>query len=187
MKHQMFSGAATAVMMALALGSGPAWAVNKCQVNGKTVFQDAPCPMGATGGAIEVRPASGKARAAAPAPVADGVVPSAAGVGKAAPKNYGDRLELERNGRSAWYARRNAQGALDGQIERCRHEQASLERDKRWSANNLAGATRDVSLSNQMEAAAAICKLEMDARVRELEAAKAECSKYECDGLVMVR
>lgn len=175
--------------IAVALLSSPAWAVNKCQVNGKTVFQDAPCPLGATGGEIEVRPASGKARVAVPAaaPVAEGSVPSAAGVGKAAPKNYGDKLEFERKGRSAWYARRNAQGALDGQIVRCRDEQAKLDREKRYSMNNLAGATRDVSLSNQMEAAAALCKLETDARIRELETAKAECSKYACDSLTIVQ
>lgn len=173
-----------------ALLCSPAWAVNKCQVGGKTVFQDAPCPLGATGGEIEVRPASGKARVAVPAaaPVAEGSAPSAANAaGKAAPKNYGDRLEQERKGRSAWYARRNAQGALDGQIGRCRDEQAKLDREKRYSMNNLAGATRDVSLSNQMEAAAALCKLETDARIRELESAKAECGRYECDSLTIVQ
>lgn len=173
---------------AAALLCSPAWAVNKCQVGGKTVFQDAPCPLGATGGEIEVRPASGKAKAAAAAaPVAESSVPSAAGAGKAAPKNYGDKLEFERKGRSAWYARRNAQGALDGQIVRCRDEQAKLDREKRYSMNNLAGATRDVSLSNQMEAAAALCKLETDARIRELENAKSECSKYACDSLTIVQ
>lgn len=178
MKKQLLFVASVAAFLAC-----PAWAVNKCQVDGKTVFQELPCPQGSSGGAIDVRPASGRAKAA-PAPAADGGAPSAANAaGKAAPKNYGDRLELERKGRSAWYARRNAQGALDGQIGRCRDEQAKLDREKRYSMNNLAGATRDVSLSNQMEAAAALCKLETDARMRELETAKAECSKYECDSL----
>jgi hypothetical protein len=162
--------------------STSAWAVNKCVVAGKTVFQDAPCPLGATGGEIEVRPASGKARAVAPpaaaAPQAADALKTGSGY-----KDYGDKLERERKGRSAWYARRNAQGALDGQIGHCREEQKKLDQEKRYSMNNLAGATRDVSISNQMEAAAALCKLETDARMRELETAKAECSKYECDSL----
>ena len=171
-----------AVALAVAFCSAPAWAVNKCQVNGKTVFQDAPCPMGATGGEIEVRPASGKARAAAPSAAALAQATDAPKTGSGY-KDYGDKLERERKGRAAWYARRNAQGALDGQIVRCREEQAKLDREKRYSMNNLAGATRDVSISNQMEAAAALCKLETDARMRERETAKAECSKYECDSL----
>ena len=182
MKNQIFVSVTTAAAMVFALGSAPAWAVNKCQVNGKTVFQDAPCPMGATGGEIDVRPASGKARAAAPSAAAVAQATDAPKTGSGY-KDYGDKLERERKGRAAWYARRNAQGALDGQIVRCREEQAKLDREKRYSMNNLAGATRDVSISNQMEAAAALCKLETDARMRELETAKAECSKYECDSL----
>ena len=176
-----------AVALAVAFCSAPAWAVNKCQVNGKTVFQDAPCPLGATGGEIEVRPASGKARPPAAKAAASDAAVGTAGAPKAAPKSYGDRLEQERKGRSAWYARRNAQGALDGQIGRCREEQKKLDQEKRYSMNNLAGATRDVSISNQMEAAAALCKLETDARMRELETAKAECSKYECDSLAIAQ
>lgn len=44
----------------------PAWAVNKCiGPDGKVVFQDAPCT--GKGEKLDVRPASGAARAAAPA------------------------------------------------------------------------------------------------------------------------
>jgi hypothetical protein len=42
------------------LVASPAWAVNKCTIDGKTVFQDAACP--GKGEAITVRPASGHAQ-----------------------------------------------------------------------------------------------------------------------------
>lgn len=40
-------------------GAAPAWAVNKCVIDGQTVFQDAACP--GKGESITVRPASAQA------------------------------------------------------------------------------------------------------------------------------
>lgn len=46
--------------------AAPAWAINKCTgADGKVTFQDAPCA--GNGGQIDVRPASGPARAVVPA------------------------------------------------------------------------------------------------------------------------
>ena len=180
MKKQIF------LSLSAALLCTSAWAINKCQVGGKTLFQDAPCPMG-TGGEIEVRPASGKTRAAAPAAASAGTTPQAGQASKNKYSDFGDKLERERKGREAWYARRSAANAVDKQLASCREEQATMEREKRNSNNNLAGATRDTSISSKMEAAATLCKLEVDTRVRELESAKAECSKFDCDNLVIAQ
>lgn len=48
-----------AIVAAAIAGLAPAWAVNKCVIDGQTVFQDAACP--GKGEAITVKPASGHA------------------------------------------------------------------------------------------------------------------------------
>ena len=55
-----------AIFLIAALLVTPAWAINKCTgLDGKVSFQDAPCA--GKGEQVDVRPASGPARAAAPA------------------------------------------------------------------------------------------------------------------------
>lgn len=49
-----------APLIVLVVLAGPAGAVNRCtDPQGKVTFSDQPCPSGAQGGAIEVKPASG--------------------------------------------------------------------------------------------------------------------------------
>ena len=55
------TGFTLAIAVATMAGTAPAWAVNKCVIEGQTVFQDADCP--GQGEAIKVRPASGLANA----------------------------------------------------------------------------------------------------------------------------
>lgn len=56
----------TVVVVAAALLAAPAWAIHKCtRPDGRVTFQDTPCA--GQGEKIEVRPASGPARMAAPA------------------------------------------------------------------------------------------------------------------------
>lgn len=64
-----------AVLLCFVVASAPAWAVNKCTASdGKTVFQDAPCP--GQGEKLDVRPASGiTAAAPTPAPTQVAVAP----------------------------------------------------------------------------------------------------------------
>lgn len=58
-----------AVLLSVAFVSAPAWAINKCTgPDGKVSFQDAPCA--GKGEKLDVRPASGAARTAAPTPSA---------------------------------------------------------------------------------------------------------------------
>ena len=57
-----------AIFLMLALAVSPAWAINKCTVDGRTIFQDAPC-MG-QGEVLDVRPASGHSNASSAASAA---------------------------------------------------------------------------------------------------------------------
>lgn len=56
------AAATLAIAVAAMAGTAPAWAVNKCVIDGQTVFQDAACP--GQGESIKVRPASGHSNAA---------------------------------------------------------------------------------------------------------------------------
>jgi hypothetical protein len=99
---------ATAAVIALfAFINSAAWAVNKCSIDGKTVFQDAPCP--GKGETMVVRPASGRGTGAAtpalaPAPIHSAAAPAlavpAAPPAAAAAKSA---LELEADMCLAWY------------------------------------------------------------------------------------
>lgn len=56
------AAATLAIAVAAMACTAPAWAVNKCVIDGQTVFQDAACP--GQGESIKVRPASGHSNAA---------------------------------------------------------------------------------------------------------------------------
>lgn len=63
-----------AILTAAILAAAPAWAINKCTgPDGKTVFQDAPCP--GKGEQITVKPASGNAQKPQPSPQVTPVLP----------------------------------------------------------------------------------------------------------------
>lgn len=148
-----------AFLLACALAAGPGWTINKCtDARGKVAFQDAPCA--GKGEKIEVHPASGPARAAAPTATAAGT-PAAA---PAAPKEgvFGEswqrRTYLENRGIA------DARSALQAQLNQCEAKQAELAAKKGRARNNLAGATWEQSISTEMQAAATLC----DAKTREL-------------------
>lgn len=56
------AGFTLAIAVTAMTGTAPSWAVNKCAIDGQTVFQDAACP--GQGESIKVRPASGHSNAA---------------------------------------------------------------------------------------------------------------------------
>lgn len=160
------------------LAVSPAWAVNKCTgPDGSVVFQDAPCA--GKGGAITVRPASGAARAAAPAQSE----PDAAPAGK--PQTEAQRIEA-RVAESQKERRRielearlvpDAEGAIHRHRAACDRDLRALQAKKSLANNNLAGATWEGSISGEMTALAARC----DTRNRELRedavALRAECQQ----------
>lgn len=158
------------------------WAVNKCKgPDGKTVFQDRPCA--GHGETLVVRPASG----AAPAPTSPGYSLANRPTGQAGDGPKGNKYEQqlekaqdERERRDKWFAMRNAGQALDRQVAQCSQEQQRLASEKAYSMNNFAGATRDVSISNQMQAAAALCGERVKIAQMQLESAKATCERIKC-------
>lgn len=152
-----------AILTAAILAAAPAWAINKCTgPDGKTVFQDAPCP--GKGEQITVKPASGNApKAAAVTPSDPSATPAAAATpAKKKEGAFGDswqrRTYLENRGIP------DAEAAVNAHRVSCEQKQAELRSRQGTANNNLAGATYLQALAAEMQAAATIC----DARSREL-------------------
>lgn len=163
----------------LATVAAPASAINKCTgPDGKVSFQDAPCAAG-TGGHIDVRPASG--RSAQPiAPLRDASAPAAT----AAPRTEAQRLEALLAKSQAQRRRLdlesllvpNAQAALIQTRARCDSELNALRAQKLRANNNLAGATWEVSLSQEMQAVSLRCDTQQREQKEELEVLRKECT-----------
>lgn len=172
----------THLLLTLSLGllMSDAWAVNKCKSpDGKIVFQDRPCA--GQGEALVVRPSSGPA----PSAPADASANAAASPSSDAPKGptYGHQLaraQEERERRDKWFVMRNLGQALDAQIAQCTQEQQRIASEKAYSRNNLAGATRDVAISNEMQAAAALCSEKVRIAQAKYESAKLTCDRIKC-------
>jgi hypothetical protein len=150
----------------LAVGVSQAMAISKCKgPGGAVVFQDAPCT--GQGGEITVKPASGSV---APAAVTT----------QAKTQASLDTLKGERIRKEKWLVMNGARNALDAQRRQCADIQKQLAASKGWSNNNLAGAVRDVSISQEMTASAVAC--DSGARAKEKEVAEAEkvCQEIKC-------
>lgn len=156
--------------------------VYKCVgTSGKIEIQQAPCR--GTGEKINVRPASGHAPAPAPtqannpesAPSEPAATVQSNRYAKAA-----DAMQAERLRKEGWYAMNDKKTSLDNTIAQCQSEQRQIEAEKDSSRNNLAGATRDVSISNKMQAAAAICDGKIRRAEKDVETAAALCEKIKC-------
>lgn len=165
-----------AALIALAcLAVSPAWAINKCTIDGQVVFQDAACP--GKGEAIKVRPASGSAPAATTEPTAGGDQP--------VKKPLTEAQRIEAKVKISQDARRkteleerlvpNTTQAIWSQRQGCDREFEALRNKKRSANNNLAGATWENSISSEMAAVATRC----DSKARELES-QLEALKKEC-------
>lgn len=154
-----------AILTAAILAAAPAWAINKCTgPDGKTVFQDAPCP--GKGEQITVKPASGNApKATAVTPSDPSATPASATTpAKKKEGAFGDswqrRTFLENRGVP------DAEAAVNAHRLNCEQKQASLRARQGSANNNLAGATYLQSLAAEMQATATMC----DVRSRELNA-----------------
>lgn len=160
------------IALLLPLLALPAAAVNKCQIAGRTVFQDAPCPAG-TGGAIVVKPAAGYVDPA-PAPAASGAPTETQRLQARIARMQQDSRKLLLEARLV----PDAAAAVDGHRRSCDDDLAALRAQKGLAKNNLAGATWEQSLSTEMNAVALRC----DTRARELTG-RLEELRGECVGL----
>ena len=145
-----------------------AHAVNKCTgANGKITFQDAPCT--GQGGVIKVTPAAGHSAAAA-----------TTGKQQSDTEKQYQALKSERIQREKWLVMNAAKLAVSNALAQCDIEQRQISSAKGSSANNLAGATRDVSISGEMTAAATACANRVRVKEKELESAEKECREIKC-------
>lgn len=149
--------AATSAIIAavLIVSTTPALAINKCKIDGRTVFQDAPCPDG-TGSAITVRPASGYSPPAiAPGPE-NSAQPSQTAPGAPAStddmRTRAEALEKERRGREIDHQIKIVEQRLKNLERQQAGELAALSRKKNRAANNLAGAQWETSISQEQQA-----------------------------------
>jgi len=167
-----------AALLALTcLAASPAWAINKCTIDGQVVFQDAACP--GKGESIKVRPASGSA----PAPSGD----AATDADKPAKKPMTEAQRIEANIKNSQDTRRKvdletrivpgAEMEIDRQRSQCDREYRALQDKKRAANNNLAGATWEGSISSEMTALATRCDTRNRDLRADLERLKAECQQ----------
>lgn len=169
-----YAFAATACLIAL-----PTWAVNKCTgPDGRVTFQELPC-QGA-GEKLNVRPATGSA-VASPATVASGFENSAG----ERPTTELERLkqsniksENERKRREIeGFTLPNAYANLEKHQVACEREYRALQSDKRYAKNNLAGATWEQSLSQEMAALTSKCDMQSRQLTSNIEEIRKQCQK----------
>lgn len=89
-------------------------------------------------------------------------------------------LQDERQRREGWFDMTSKRAALERQIKLCGIEQQRIGSERAYSNNNLAGATRDVSIATEMKAAAAMCDTKTRSFEREVDQAIAHCGKIKC-------
>lgn len=123
--------------------------VYKCKEGGTTVFSAMPCSADAR--TIDVKPAAGASRPAAPAASAN-----------LAPGTLSERADAAANRRilddDIWRKQRS----VDALHEELQTRQAQLRTKKGYANNNLAGAVWEQSISDEMQAVAA----EYDLKIR---------------------
>jgi hypothetical protein len=174
MKKSTF--AISAILLCFVSGAN---AMNRCtQANGNVTFQDAPCD--GKGGAYNANPASGYAPASKAVEVPQKVADIAPKSQTTVAKEQLAALQDERNRREKWHVLNERRGDLAGQRNRCDQEQANLRASKANSNNNLAGATRDSSISSEMAAAATVCDGKLREIERQISAAERVCSELKC-------
>ena len=175
MRNKKISTMSTHALLAMALltCASSAFAINKCKgPDGKLVYQDTPCVVG-TGGAIEVKPASG------------GAVPSVQTRSdpNASPQTEADRLnasvaESQKERRLLSLERRgvpDANGAVHQHRDRCKADLARLEQDKLTASRTPRGQGYATQLASEQAATASICNSKDRELVHEHNQVLKEC------------
>lgn len=149
----------TTLTLALLLfvGNVPAQIFKCIDEKGKTAFQDKPCAKG--GEAVLVSPASGAAPArsgsvsSAATPPATPAAPGSTALSAAEREaNQLKSMEADRKRRALDYEIRDTEADIAALQARFDRELAELRYRRQFTANNLAGATLDVAISNEMQA-----------------------------------
>ena len=148
------------VLLAVMLCSHAGAQVYKCAEGGTTVYSERPC--GASAKAITVRPASGHAPAAAPDRLA----------ARPQDPSLSDRADAAVKRRllddEIWRKERRL-SAIGAEHE---ERQAELREKKQRARNNLAGATWEQSISDEMKAVAAEYDIKIRGAQSEVDALK---------------
>lgn len=159
-------GALSAVvtLAALLLATSAHAQVYKCRIGGQMVFSDQPCAADAK--PIDVRPASGpagavSAQAGAPVPT----------LGRT-PQERVAAMERDRKRRDLDWDIQALEREMDADVERMQSEMARLKASKSRANNNLAGATWEASISQEMQAVAAGHRVKSEADAKRLEGLK---------------
>lgn len=134
--------------------------VYKCDQGGAVVFSDRPCE-GGKGKTIDVRPAAGAGGAVE--------VTEATEKGRA----LLDQYERERAVRRINYDIDALEATMQADQRRMDAELAALREKKRYALNNLAGATWESSISQEMQAIAERYRAKSEADQRRLESLRA--------------
>lgn len=150
-----------ALVVAALIATAAHGQVYKCQVDGRTVFSDRPCSSDAR--KVDIRPASGHTPAGVPG--GTGTDPVAAPINSSTnPRALLDRIERDRRIRALEHE-------IDARRSRIGDEQVAMDRDlaalrqqKARANNNLAGATWEKSISEEMGVVVA----RYDVRIRTL-------------------
>jgi len=150
--------------------------IYRCKTSDGTVVQQMPCPAG-QGEKLAVKPASGYSPAAAPSVPS---TPQAAANTTAKAQAQGKVLENERIRREKWTEWYERTSAVTQIKQRCSMEQSVIRARMASSNNNLAGAMRDVSLTNELTAAAVRCDTRVREAEREVDEAAKVCAAIEC-------
>lgn len=131
------------ILTAAVAVSGAQAQVYKCSEGGTTVFSDVPCAKG-RGKEIAVRPATG----AAPAAEAIDATPNSSSNPKAMLEQY----EQARKLRAIDFEIEQIERDLERDPRKLDAELKALRNKKMWANNNLAGATWESSISQEMQA-----------------------------------
>jgi len=151
-------------LLALAFSSAASAQVYKCKEGGTTVFSSMPCSADAR--PIDVRPASGVAREPHPERLSGVAQQAAAKPGSVQQSGITEKADIAARRRilddEIWRKER-AVGALYDELAA---KQEMLRQKKNRSMNNLAGATWEQSISDEMKAVSA----EYDIKIRGAQA-----------------
>lgn len=151
--------------------------IYKCTVDGKTSFSEAPCINAKAGGAIKLKIDEPSAKPMPPIANA-GATTSAAG--SLSDKDKADQdFRVRHRLRAIEEDITRAQTQIRSLNSQMENEMDNLRASKRISNNNLAGATRDVSISGEMEAVASKYTNKIKSVEVEIETLRQERTKLQ--------
>lgn len=148
--------------------------IYKCTVDGKISFSEAPCINAKAGGAIKVKVDEPQSKPAMQAANAAGSATAVSDKDKS-DQDFRVRHRLRAIEEEITKTQARIQ-SLNSQME---IEMGNLKASKRISNNNLAGATRDVSISGEMEAVASKYTNKIKSMEVEIETLRQERNKLQ--------